>query len=441
MRTPLQSDATDRARRMPRRTFLHVGWLGMGGLSLADVLRLRASAAERRGPGRDSAVIQVYLGGGLSHLDSYDPKSDAPSEFRGEFRAIPTVVPGVNLGELLPRQARIMDKLVVIRGLHHASADHGAGSHLILTGHPSTDPNPRGNDRPSVGSVVARLRGANRPGLPAYVGLPRSPAFGQAAYLGPGFNPFGLDGESNAPARVRDLDPPEGLSMDRLADRRALLARLDRIDRRRDASGAMDGMDRFTAEAYAMMTGPAARKAFDFAREPSHVQDRYGRTRIGQGCLLARRLVEAGVTFVTVTDDGWDHHTQVFASCRKQLPPLDAAIAALVTDLHDRGLADRVLVLVWGEFGRTPRVNNNGGRDHWPGAFSALLAGGGLQTSRVVGASSRKGESPVDRPVRPEDVLQTVYTVLGIDPRHEFANEAGRPLPVLGQGVALGELF
>jgi uncharacterized protein (DUF1501 family) len=203
----------------------------------------------------------------------------------------------------------------------------------------------------------------------------------------------------------------------------------------------MEGMDRFTAEAYAMVTGPAARRAFDLSLEDPATRDRYGRTSIGQSCLLARRLVEAGVTFVTVSDGGWDHHTQIMTHCRRQLPPLDAAIASLVEDIHERGLDQRVLLVIWGEFGRTPRINGAGGRDHWPGCMSAVVAGGGLVTGQVVGASSGKGEAPTDRPLRPEDLLRTVYRVLGIDPAAEFPNDAGRPLAVLNHGQPIAELL
>jgi hypothetical protein len=424
-----------------RRRFLRVGALGLAGLTMPEVLRLRAQDAARGEPTKETAVIQVYLGGGPSHLDTYDLKPDAPREFRGEFSPIATGLPGVELCEMFPRQARLMDKLAVVRSLHHTTADHGAGSHWVLTGFPPAMPNPRSNDRPSVGSVVARMRGANRPGVPPFVAISRPPTFSHAAYLGPGYNPFSLDSEPEADARVRNLDPPAGLSMDRIEDRRDLLGKLDRINRGRDLSGTMQGMDRFTAEAYAMITGPAARRAFDLTREDAKLRDRYGRTRVGQGCLLARRLVEAGVTFVTVNDGDWDHHAQVFANCRKKLPPLDAAVGTLVEDLHERGLADRVLVLVWGEFGRTPRVNGGGGRDHWPGAFSALLAGGGLKTGQVIGSTGRKGEAPTTQPIRPEDVIRTVYAVLGIDPLHAFVNDAGRPMPVLNQGRPIADLL
>jgi hypothetical protein len=260
------------------------------------------------------------------------------------------------------------------------------------------------------------------------------------AYLGPGFNPFTFSGDPSSNVRARDLDPPSGLSLDRLDDRKTLLARLDRINRARDVSGTMDGLDRFAQQAYEMVTGPAAREALDLSDEDPRLRDRYGRNRLGQTCLLARRLVEAGVTFVTLSDGNWDHHGQIFSLCRAQVPPLDAAVATLVEDIHDRGLADRVLVLVWGEFGRTPRITGNG-RDHWPGSMFALLAGGGLKMGQVVGSTTRKGESPAERPLRPEHVIRTVYHVLGIDPNHEFRNESGRPLPILNQADVIRELI
>jgi hypothetical protein len=427
-----------------RRCVLRAGVLSMGGLSLslADLLRLRAQAAgsppSRRA--EDTAVIQVYLEGGPSHIDTYDPKPDAPSEFRGEFRPIAGNVPGISVCELLPRQARMLDRLAILRSLHHTSADHGVGTHWIMTGFPG-QPAHRDNVRPSVGAVVARVRGANAASVPPYVALPQAPAFGQGAYLGPVGSPFSPDGDILAGAGVHSLDRPPGLSLERLDDRRDLLARLDRIERERDAANVMAGMDRFSAEAYAMVTGPSARAAFDLAREAAKTRDRYGRTRVGQACLLARRLVEAGVTFVTVVEGGWDHHGQVFAGCRRQLPALDAAIASLVEDLRERGLSERVLVVVWGEFGRTPRINGQAGRDHWPGCMSALVAGGGLRMGQVIGASSRSGEAPVDRALRPEDLLRTVYEVLAIDPRREFRNEAGRPLAILNQGEPIAELL
>lgn len=423
-----------------RRGFLRVGALGVAGLTLADVLRLRARAAAQGGASRDTAVIQVFLQGGPTHIDTYDPKPDAPREIRGEFAPIATKLPGVQVCELLPKHARILDKMTLIRSLHHETPDHNLGTHWIMTGFAPSANFLQTNDRPSVGSIVAKLRGANAAGLPPYVGLPRPPQFGEAAYLGAGYNPFTVNGDPNGTVRVRNLEPPGSLTLERLEDRRYLLDHLDRLERQRDASGLMAGIDHFTMQAYEMVTGPAARRAFDLDREDPRIRDRYGRTPLGQSCLLARRLVEAGVTFVTITDfDNWDHHGGLYPACRMQLPKLDDAISALVDDLSQRGLADRVLVLVWGEFGRTPRITNTG-RDHWPGALSALVAGGGLKMGQVIGATSRKGESPIERPLRPEDLLQTVYHVLGINPQHEFPNESGRPMPVLNRGEAIVEL-
>ncbi len=428
--------------RATRRSFMRVGALTLGGLTLADVLRLRADGAEEagRGAGSDTAVIQIVLGGGPSHIDTYDPKPDAPREFRGEFAAIPTNTPGVYLSEMMPRQAKIMDKLAVVRSLRHTTSDHNAGMHWVMTGFPATDPGQSANTRPSVGSIAAKLRGANAPGLPPYVSLNGAQQFANASYLGPGSNPFEVAGDPRAAAKPRNIELPGGLTFDRVEDRRALLSKLDRIERARDAGGVMEGMDHFTREAYAMITGPAARRAFDLTQEQARVRARYGDSRVGQSCLLARRLVEAGVTFVTIREGNWDHHAQVFQNCRRMLPELDAAVASLVEDLHERGLAERVMLLVWGEFGRTPRVNGTSGRDHWPGAMSALVAGGGLNMGRAVGATTRKGEYPVDHPLGPEDMLQTVYHVLGIDPRRQFFNEAGRPMAVLNVGRPIDDL-
>lgn len=422
-----------------RRSFLKVGALGLAGLALPDALRGRARAAARGEAVKETAVIQVFLFGGPTHLETYDPKPDAPKEIRGEFKTIGTNVGGVQVCEHFPRQARAMDKMALVRSLHHETADHGSGAHWTMTGFPSSSPFQRANDRPSVGSIAAKLKGPNAAGVPPYVSMPNAPTFGSASYLGAGYNPFSVDGNAQGNPRVRNLDLASGLDMGRLEDRRYLLSKLDRIERDRDASGMMDGIDHFTAQAYEMVTGPAARRAFDLGREDPRLRDRYGRTPIGQRCLLARRLVEAGVTFVTVTEGNWDHHGNLFPQCRQMLPPLDAAVATLVEDLHDRGLAERVLVLVWGEFGRSPRINN-GGRDHWPGAMSAMVAGGGLRMGQVVGATNRKGEAPSERPLRPEDMLRTVYHVLGIDPLHEFPNESGRPMPVLNIGNPISEL-
>ena len=308
-----------------RRSFLRVGSLGLGALTLPDILRSRAEAAKVGKSPSSTAVIQVVLSGGPSHMETWDPKPEAPSGYRTDVKAMATCVPGISLSELMPRQARAMDKMAVLRSLTHETSDHLAGLHWILTGFASTQQQQNKNERPSIGSVVAKIRGANGSGVPPYVAMSGGAAFGGlfqgGSYLGPGYNPFNLDDDPTGDVKVRNLAPPSGLTLDRLEDRKGLLARLDRIDRKRDLSGMMDGLDRFTAQAYEMVTGPAARQALDLSREDPRLRDRYGRTRIGQSCLLARRLVESGVTFVTIAEGNWDHHATVAQSCRAQVPP------------------------------------------------------------------------------------------------------------------------
>jgi hypothetical protein len=426
-----------------RRNFLRIGSLGLAGLTLPEILQARASAAQLGSSPKNTAVIQVLLAGGPSQMDTYDLKPDAPREFRGEFKPISTNVSGASVCELMPRHAQAMDKMALVRSLSHESSDHFVGTHWIMTGYQSSPSEQQKNERPSVGSIVAKLRGPNGPGVPPYISMVNGifgGIFQSGAYLGPGFNPFNLNGDPTTSMRVQNLEPSSGLSLERLEDRRYLLGKLDRLNRQRDISGTMDGLDKFTAQAYDMVTGRSARKALNLATEDPRLRDRYGRNRFGQSCLLARRLVEAGVTFVTISEGNWDHHSGIFQLCRQQIPPFDAAVTTLVEDIYNRGLADRVLVVVWGEFGRTPRINN-GGRDHWPGSMSAMLAGGGLKMGQVVGATNRKGEQPTERPLRPEDVIHTVYHVLGINPRHEFPNDSGRPMPVLNQGRPIADLI
>jgi hypothetical protein len=427
---------------LTRRGLLRVGVLGLTGLTLADRLRLRASAAEEGRPAKDTAVILIWMGGGPSHIDTYDPKPDAPAEFRGEFKPIDTSVPGIQVAEHLPLQARHMDKMAVVRSATHTNAGHGMGAHWMLTGYlPTLDNND--NQNPSCGSIAARMRGAGRSGLPAYVGLPdRGPCSG-AAYLGAAYNPFAPGGDPNDENfQVRDLRLPARVDLDRFRDRRALHHDLDTLRRDLDTRGASEGYDRFYRDAVEIVTGAACREAFDLGKEDPRLRDRYGRDTWGQSAILARRLVEAGVTFVSLDVGGWDTHVNNFQEMKGNLlPRYDRALAALVEDLHDRRLAERVLVVAFGEFGRTPRINEQAGRDHWPGAMSVVFAGGGLKMGQVVGASDSKGEGPKVRAVGPQDVLATIYHVLGIDHGHVFYDGGGRPIPILGEGRPIEELI
>ena len=427
---------------LSRRSFLKVGLLGLGGLTLADHLRLQAQATTDGKPKRDTAVIFLWLGGGPSHLDMYDLKPTAPVEFRGEFKEIPTCVPGMRISEQLPRQARVMDRLAVVRSVTHTNAGHGMGTHWMMTGYvPTIEIND--NLNPSCGSVVAKMRGANAPQLPAYVCLPNPPPSANAAYLGVSYNPFSPgDDPSNPNFHVRDMKLGWRVDLDRFKDRKQLLHGLDKLRRDVDTEGIAKGYDRFYHDAFDIITSERCRRAFDIHQEDPRLRDRYGPDSWGQSTLLARRLVEAGVTFVTVNMGGWDTHSNNFNELKTRLlPRYDRALAALLEDLHDRGLSQRVLVMTYGEFGRTPRINPQAGRDHWPGAMSVVFAGGGLKMGQVVGSTDPKAEAPKTRAVGPQDLLATMYHVLGIDYRHEFYDAARRPIAILNEGQPIEELI
>ncbi|HWC89066.1 MAG TPA: DUF1501 domain-containing protein, partial [Pirellulales bacterium] len=343
-----------------RRGFLQAGVLGLTGLTLADVLRSRAARAASGKPVKDTSVILIWKGGGPSHLDTWDLKPAAPAEFRGDFQPIASSVPGIDVCELLPQSAAQMDKFAIVRSVTHPDAGHESASHYLLTGYKPTNDIPS-NEMPSYGSVTAKERGPRRPGLPAYVALPQAPRSSAAAYLGVAYNPFSVGADpSQNNFSVRNLTLPNGLSLSRLESRRALLKNIDTLRRESDQSGLMEGLDAFTQKAFEMVTSPAAQRAFALDREDADLRDRYGRNKMGQSLLLARRLVEAGVTFVTVDAGGWDTHANNFESLRKKLPEFDQGWGTLMADMAARGLLDNTLVLVWGEFGRTPRINNGG---------------------------------------------------------------------------------
>jgi hypothetical protein len=434
-----------------RRSFVQAGLLGLGGLALPRFLQLReAGAAVSR---KDTSVILIWLSGGPGHMETWDPKPEAPAGYRGPFGAIGTSVPGVRFGELLPEQARLMDRLAVLRTVNHGSGDHTKGNHWMLTGFEGpafNAPDNRIQRRPAMGAAVARLRRSRQAGLPPYVAVPNlrggtDNLFHYAAYLGGGANPFVVEADPNDPKfQVKNLTLPSGISFDRLQDRRRVLGALDDLRRAGDA-GVRD-LGAHQQRAFEMLTGRAVARAFDINAEPPALRDRYGRHTFGQSALLARRLVEAGTPFVTVNCVPWDHHgtppqLKTEEGANKLIPPLDRAIAALVEDLIARGLYETTLVVAMGEFGRTPRMNKDAGRDHWGQTFSVLMGCGGMRMGQVIGRSSDRGESVVDRPISPQDVAATVYHHLGIDARSVvFEDRSGRPIYLIDNGTPIAEL-
>jgi hypothetical protein len=424
---------------LSRRDFLKVGTLSVGGLTLADLLRLKAQKGTTRAGLSGKSIIMVYLNGGPSHIDLYDMKPDAPVEYRGEFKPMKTNVPGMDICELMPLQAKIADKFAIIRNMKFLQQGHTPPELYtgFLTG-----------NRPSIGSVISKLRrdAGIRGALPPYVYL------GDANYVGhPGF--LGKAYEAYIPGdRATNLGLARAMTLDRLTDRRQLLRSFDTVRRELDdARGSMEGMDAFTAQALEMITTNKARDAFDITKEPPSLRARYGE---GTEFLQARRLVEAGVTVVTLTprnrkpgpkcNGEWDHHDHIFRCLRAVVPQLDRSIYALLTDLHERGLEKDVAVVVWGEMGRTPRVGTQrgttAGRDHWPQAGFALMAGGGLQMGQVVGATDARGERPKGGAYTPQNVLATLYLVLGIDPVTTLPDHQGRPVYLLDDREKVAEL-
>jgi hypothetical protein len=409
-----------------RRDFLQIGAFGAG-LSLADLLRGRAATAGSTSP-RSRAAIMIYLPGGPSHIDTYDLKPDAPKEYRGEFKPIATNVPGVSICEHFPLQAKMWDKLACIRSIQ-AVDEHS--DTLVLTGY--SDRVNRTAEHPSFGSVVSKLRAATNGAVPPFVSLRGMSRGTEPGYLGIAHRPFTPGGPGNANLRLA-----RGVTLDRLDDRRSLLSAFDDTRRDIDASGAMSGMDAYTESAIEMVTAGKVRDALDIRKEDKKTQERYKGV---EQFLTARRLVEAGVGCVTLSIGGWDTHGRNFLTLKRQLPKVDQGVANLIQDLHDRGMADDVVTVMWGEFGRTPKINSNAGRDHWAPVMSALIAGGGLKMGQAVGASTAKGERPKDRPLSVPNVLSTIYRQLGIDPAMTFPNNAGRPMYILDDREPVKELL
>lgn len=425
-----------------RRAVIQAGLAGTIGLSMADLLRLRATASESSK--KDTAVIYLELAGGPTQHETYDPKPQAPAEYRGPLQPVSTNVPGVQFCELMAEQAKIMDKLVVLRAIHHDSGSHGTSAHLTQTGYYLRNNQNRDNDMPCIGSITARVRGSNVDNMPPFVSVPSSMRFGRSGWLGKGYNPFSTGKSADTKNfEVPNLTLLSGLDTSRMNDRKSLLKGFDQTRQIVDTQGVAEATDQFTRQAFDLVTGDAARDAFDIEAEADAMRDKYGRNSLGQNMLLARRLVENGVTFVSVrcnTLGSWDDHTGVEKRMRAKGPGFDQGLAALVTDLHERGLADRVMVVAMGEFGRTPRINKSAGRDHWGRVMSAVLACGGLRAGQVIGASDSNGSMPHDRPYRPENILTVLYDHLGIDPAMTFDDRSGRPRYVLERREPIAEL-
>ncbi len=413
---------------LTRRNFLQIGAFGAG-LTLADAMRSNAAApsANTRSRSLKSAIF-IYLPGGPSHLDMYDLKPDAPKEIRGEFKPIATNVPGVQICEHFPKQAKMWDKLSVVRSL--TSVNEHSDS-LVMTGYPDRVNTLAGH--PSFGAVVSKLRAAASGSVPPYVSLRGMSRGSEPGYLGVAHRPFTPSGPGNA-----NLKLARGVTGERLDMRKSLLESFDDTRREIDASGTMDGIDSYTERALDMVTSGAVREALNLSNEDPKVRDRYKGL---ESFLTARRLIEAGVGFVTLSIGGWDTHGKNFDTLRKQLPKVDQAVSNLIQDLHDRGLANDVVTVMWGEFGRTPKINGNAGRDHWAPAMSALVAGGGLKMGQAVGATTANGERPKDSPYSVPQVLSTLYHAIGVDPSQTFPNGSGRPMYILDEREPVKELL
>ena len=448
-----------------RRSILKLGALGLGGLSLADVMRLRAEAGQVTTP-PDTSVLFVWLAGGPPHLDMYDMKPDAPAEYRGPFHPIETNVAGLDVCELMPRHAKCANKYTVIRSIAHTFSDHGGGSKRVMTGRIPETPTETINDAPSVISIVAKMRERYELGLPNCVscadgGRESVHTYAQGpAYLGPKYSPFGVGGDPNkSNFEIKNVTLHKNVA-GRLDDRMSLLKGFDNLRRQIDTCGSMAAMDSFHQQAVSIMTNSRTREAFDLSQEPDAIRDRYGRNTWGQRALLSRRLVESGCSFVTCvlenpnlpnTFYNWDTHAvnhDNFVDMRQRLPLYDQVVTALVEDLLDRGLDKKVLLVVTGEFGRSPKISQASGgakgrrygREHWPQAMSVLVSGGGMRHGQVIGSTNDKAEHPHDRPLTPNDLWATVYKHLGIDPEATINDHAGRPQHLLPFGQPIREL-
>ena len=428
---------------MKRRDLIQLG-LGIGGFGLTDLLRAQAATPARKS---DVRCIFIWLDGGPSHYETFDPKPDAPKEIRGEFGTVKTPIPGVHFSEHVPKLAAIADRYTVIRSIAHSENNHGAGNHYLTTGHPTPVPVGCGAHvtfHPSMGSVVSWKRGAPN-GMPPYISMPTMTRSGGPNFLGSSYSPFLIDNDPNRDGfRVRDVSLPAGINAERAVRRRELRKSLDRLQRINEAAAADPAVsfDAFYEQGYQLVYSESAQAAFDIEKEPKETRELYGRNVFGQRLLLARRLTEAGVPFVTVNYGGWDHHTNIFKTLKdNHLPKIDEGIAGLIQDLDQRGTLDNTLVVCLGEFGRTPKVNERGGRDHWSFAMSVLMAGAGVPRGQIVGATDVKGYYASDNVYAPEDFAASIYHKMGIDHSQILHTPANRPVMLVNKGRLINELF
>ncbi len=431
-----------------RRDCLQLGLGTLLGGGLLTALRARGFTADAVHSPRikAKACILIWQDGGPTHYEMFDPKPGAPSEIKGEFKPIATSVPGVHFSEHMTKLAGLLDKFAVIRSIRHDQGNHGAGNHYMMTGAPPRIPVGCGafvSFHPSLGSVTAAERGAPA-GLPPYFSIPSMSRSGGPNFLGAKYAPFVVGGDPNSTGfKVRDVALPDGLSQERFAGRNNVRGEVDQFQRIMDkaAGDPALGLDEHYQQAHDLMNSKEAQAAFDIGREPQKTRDEYGRNSFGQRLLLARRLAEAGVPFITIYDGGWDHHTKLFASLKTRLPSWDNSVAALIEDLDQRGMLDSTLVIALGEFGRTPQINKDAGRDHWSNAMSVLFAGGGTPGGQIIGATDVKGFAAAERVLSPENFASTVYTKLGIDPGKILYNSQGRPAHLVSDPTPIKELM
>lgn len=435
---------TSTHNQIGRRNFLRVG--AIGGMTLPHLLQLEKVFASDTAPKSDVNCLFIFILGGMPHQDMWDLKPQAPAEIRGDFQPISTAVPGLQISDVLPQTARVTDKFSILRSLTHTDSDHGRGFHIMMTGkEPGAgdfNGNQNNNQHPCIGSMVAKL---GTPGaLPPYISVPNFMNSGGPSFLGASYGPFVIAADPAAPDfSVRDTSLPISVNSARSSRRRTALQQINQLEQEAEKlSKQVRSLDVFYEKAFNLMTSQAAKEAFDIQREPDTVREEYGMTSMGQCCLLGRRMVEAGCRFVSIENGHWDTHRKNTWSLRELLcPSFDQAVPALLNDLEQRGLLDSTLVVITTEFGRTPRINDLAGRDHWPNVFSVLMAGAGIEGGQVVGASDKQAAAVADRPITPEDLTATILHVMGIDYETVLQTPLGRPIPLADGGKPVFELF